>query len=86
MSRVVVLTALYAGLLAAAAVGFALLAGATGPSGGTWLIGRGLFFSALSGVAAVACTFRAAGRPVRPWLLTVGLLPALAEVIWLAAR
>jgi hypothetical protein len=77
--------ALYAVVLGAVAIGFALLAGASA-AGDPWLIGRGLFFSALSGVAAVACAFRATGRRVRPWGLTVGLLPAVAELLWLATR
>jgi hypothetical protein len=83
------LVGLYAGALAVVAVGLALLAGWNGPpedAGGFWLVGRGLFLSALFGVAGVACALKAARRPVRPRLLTLGLLPALAQVLWLATR
>jgi hypothetical protein len=83
------LVALYAGALLALAVGLALLAGWNGPpedGDGVWLIGRGLFLSALFGVAGVACALKAARRPIRPWLLTLGLLPALAQVLRLTAQ
>jgi len=84
-----VLVALYAGVLAAVAVGLALLAGWSGPpedAAGYWLIGRGLFLSAVAGIAAVACALKAARQPVRPLLLTLGLLPAAGQVLWLAMR
>jgi hypothetical protein len=81
-----VLTALYAAVLGVAAVGFALLAGASGIAGDAWLIGRGLFFSAVTGVAAVALAFRAAGRPVRARLLAIGLVPVALQLLRLATR
>jgi hypothetical protein len=77
---------LYSVVLAVVAVGFALLAVASGPSGDAWLIGRGLFLSAASGIAAVACALRALGRPARSWLLGAGLAPAVAMLLWLATR
>jgi hypothetical protein len=83
------MTAVYSAVLGAVAVGLALLAGSSGPPAdgeAVWLVGRGLFLSAVSGVAAVACAFRAAGRPVRLALLPLGLLPALVEMAWLAAH
>jgi hypothetical protein len=81
-----VLTALYAALLGLVAVGFALLAGASGVAGDAWLIGRGLFFSAISGLAAVALASRLAGRPAWSWRLVIGLVPAVAQLVWLAVR
>ncbi len=89
MRPVAVATAVYAAVLGAVAVGLALLAGSSGPptdGAGVWLVGRGLFLSAISGIAAVACGLRAADRPVRLPLLTLGLLPALAEMLWLALQ
>jgi hypothetical protein len=81
-----VLVTIYAVVLALVAVGFALLAGASGVAGDAWLIGRGLFFSAISGVGAVALASRAAGRPSRSWLLLLGLVPALVQLVWLTVR
>lgn len=81
-----VAVALYAAVLALVAVGFALLAVASGSSGDAWLIGRGLFFSALSGIGAVACALRAAGRPAESWLLAIGLAPAAAVLVWLPTQ
>jgi hypothetical protein len=81
-----VLTALYALVLGFLAVGFALLAGASGVAGDAWLIGRGLFFSAISGLAAVALASRAAGRPATSWLLLIGLVPAVAQLVWVTVR
>ncbi|MCW2700623.1 MAG: hypothetical protein JWQ45_2158 [Blastococcus sp.] len=80
-----VLTAVYAAVLGAVAVGFALLAGASGVADDPGLIGRDLIFSAVTGVGAVALACRAAGRPVRSWLLTIGVVPAAVELVWLAA-
>jgi hypothetical protein len=81
-----VLTAAYAAVLGLVAIGFVLLVAASSAAGDAWLIGRGLFLSSLSGVAAVALALRSAGRPVRPWLLTIGLVPAAVELLWLAVR
>ena len=81
-----VLTAVYAGVLGLLAIGFALLAGASGVAGDAWLIARGLLFSGISGVAAVALGLRVAGRPVRSLLLPVGLVPAAVELLWIATR
>ena len=81
-----VLTALYAVVLGCLAVGFALLAGTSGAEGDAWLIGRGLFFSALSGVAAVAFASRAVRRSARSWLLVIGLVPAVVQLVWLTVR
>ncbi len=77
---------LYSAGLAVTAIGFALLAVASGSSGDAWLIGRGLFLSAAIGVGAVACALRAAGRPARSWLLTIGLAPAVAVLLWLPTQ
>ena len=81
-----VLTAIYAVVLGLVSVGFALLAGASSVAGDAWLIGRGLFFSAISGLAAVAVASRAAGRPARSWLLLIGLVPALAQLVLVTVR
>ena len=81
-----VLIVVYAAVLGLVAIGFALLAGASGAEGDAWLIGRGLFFSAVSGVAAVALALRVADRPVRSWLLAVGLVPAVAQLLVIAVR
>jgi hypothetical protein len=81
-----VLTAVYAAVLGLVAVGFALLAGASGAEGDAWLIGRGLFLSAISGVAATALVLRVADRPVRSWLLTIGFVPAVVELLRIATR
>ena len=81
-----VLVAVYAAVLGLVAVGFALLAGTSGSSGDAWLVGRGLILSAVAGIAAVACGLRSAGRPVRPALLLLGLLPAAIEAVWLLVR
>jgi hypothetical protein len=81
-----VLSAIYAVVLGFVAVGFALLAGASGVAGDAWLIGRGLFFSAISGLGAVALASRVAGRPAISWLLLIGLVPALAQLVWLTVR
>ena len=83
------LVAVYAVLLGVASVLFALLAGVAGEpgdAGNAWLITRGLLFSAASGVAAVACGLRAARRPVLAPALALGLLPVVAELLWLAIR
>jgi hypothetical protein len=81
-----VLTAVYAAVLGLVAIGFALLAGVSGDAGDAWLIGRGLFLSAVSGIAAVALASRLAGRPVWSWLLTIGLVPAAVELLRIAMR
>jgi hypothetical protein len=81
-----VAVALYSAVLALLAIGFALLAVASGSSGDAWLIGRGLFFSAAAGVGAVACALRAGGRSAGSWLLTIGLTPAVAVLLWLPTQ
>jgi hypothetical protein len=77
---------LYSAVLALTAIGFALLLVASGSSADAWLIGRGLFLSAVSGIAAVACALRAAGRPAGSWLLAIGLAPAAAVLLWLPTQ
>ena len=79
------LAAVYAVLLTAGAVFFAVLAG-LGSGHDVWLIARGLLISALSGVAAAGCALQALRRPLLSPLLALGLLPAVVQVVVLAAR
>jgi hypothetical protein len=83
------LAAVFAVVLAIVSVLFAFLSGLWGPpegSAGAGLIGRGLLVSAVAGVAAVGCAHLALGRGARWRTLTLGLVPAVAEVAWLAVH
>lgn len=78
--------ALFSAVLVSASVGFAWLSGLEGPPD-DWsdagLIGRGLAVSAGAGVAAAGCACLALGRRPRWSTLTLGLVPGIAEVLWL---
>jgi hypothetical protein len=83
------LGAVFSVLLALVSVVFAFLAGLWGPPegwSGAGLIGRGLVVSAAAGVAAAGCACLALGRRARWPTLSLGLLPAIAELVWLWLR
>jgi hypothetical protein len=78
--------ALLAAVLAGASVVFAFLSAIWGPpDGGTGagVLSGGWLVSAAAGVAAVGCVHVALDRPAGWRKLTLGLLPALAAVLWL---
>ncbi|MFL6095354.1 MAG: hypothetical protein ACJ71Y_07880 [Blastococcus sp.] len=80
----------FAGLLAAvlaiASVTSGFLSAICGPpNGGTGagVLGGGLLVSAAAGIAATGCVHVVLDRPARWRRLALGLLPALAAVLWL---
>jgi hypothetical protein len=80
---------MFSAVLAPASVVFAFLSGLWGPPeswSGAGLVGRGLAVSAVAGVAAAGCACLALGRRARWPTLTLGLGPAIAEVLWLVIR
>jgi hypothetical protein len=79
----------FAGLLAAvlaiASVTSGFLSAIWGPpNGGTGagVLGGGLLVSAAAGIASIGCVHVVLDRPARWRRLALGLLPALAAVLW----